>query len=155
MDENRLKEIKDLEYEIENVRYDIESKLMERQGIIKKYKDLKMEFIINLCILGIIYGFMRLTVLQKADNMFTFAFNYVLLPIFITIAILYSAVFIVRPAWKLYVNSNLKMAKINAQKKGRSSWNIELDKLNVEISFLQERLKALEDQYYHIGNFSD
>ncbi len=50
MDSKNCRE-KALEHEMENLRYDIESKSMERQGFIKKYKDLKLELVINLCIL--------------------------------------------------------------------------------------------------------
>ena len=137
--------IKELEYKIDTIKYDIETLQMEKTGFLKKLRFLKEKLIINISILIIFFLFLKITIWGNYNNAYSMAFIIVLKPIYYIMIGIYIVYFILKPTWKLYINCNLKSARKAALKRGVNSISENIELCDARISALNDILKKYEE----------
>lgn len=140
-----MQNMKDLEYEIEQIKYDLESKEMKRKGYRISFKNLIEHLMVSTCILFFILLFFCITIWGNYNNVFSYAFTVVLKPFLYIPAILYIVFFIIKPIWKIYINSTLKSARRLALKQRVNSISAKIESCDEEIAQLNTKLIKFED----------
>ena len=92
-----MQKSKELEQNIDNIKYDIETLEMEKIGLIRKFRFLKEKLVINFVILILIFLFIIFTVGYDPYEPYSIAFTTVLRPLYFLLTGIYIFFFILKP----------------------------------------------------------
>lgn len=140
-----MQNIKELEHKIDEIKYAVETKEMEKTGLINSLTDIKERLMINTVILSVILMFFGITIWADYNNTISYVFILVLTPIYYFLAAIYVVIFILKPLFKLYINSNLRSARQLAAKRRMNTISAKIEICDVEISILNANLSRYEE----------
>lgn len=144
-----MNRINELQYKIDEIKYDIETKEMEKAGWRNRFKRLKERFCINIVVFLLYLLFLKITVYGNYENnpgyFMIFAFSAVLRPVFFIVGAIYVVMFIVKPMWELFINSNVNVARQFAKKNRIDSFSEKMEKCEIELSILRANLSECEN----------
>lgn len=140
-----MKQGKDLERKIDDIKYDIETLEMEKTGLIRKLRFLKEKLIINFVILILIFLFLMFTVGYDPYEPYSIAFTTVLRPLYFLLTGVYIFFLILKPIWGIYLNCNLKAGRKAAIKYGVKSISENIEMCDIRISALNSILRDYEE----------
>ena len=140
-----MQKSKELEQNIDNIKYDIETLEMEKIGLIRKFRFLKEKLVINFVILILIFLFIIFTVGYYPYEPYSIAFTTVLRPLYFLLTGIYIFFFILKPIWEIYLNCNLEAGRKAAIKYGVKSISENIEMCDTKISALNSILRDYKE----------
>lgn len=141
-----MQQSKELEQKIDNIKYDIETLEMEKNGLMRKLLFLKEKLIINFVILILIFFFLMFTVGYEPFEPYSIAFTTVLRPLYFLLTGVYIFFLILKPIWEIYLNCNLKSGRKAAIKYGVKSISEDIEMCDIRISALNSILRDYDKE---------